>query len=97
MPTYTIPADGTNRDIYSLEQARVPGYFVPSFAKLRYYAESDGIKVGGKSMTATEYDFPLLAEQRVEDGRVMTSNRYVRNDSGAPVVLHVNFDLSEGP
>jgi hypothetical protein len=89
VPTVNVPADATNHSIDSLLRTADPTAYILSFGNVRLLSDGDGLKVGGQDMTSSDYDYLLNAEQSQEEGSIMLSNRYVRNDSGSAITLHI--------
>lgn len=93
MPRVEVPATSGNLKISTLLGSQAPqtGFA----AGLTYQADSDNgdaLKIGGSSMTATDYDFELSAGDSADDGGpVMLQTRYVRNDSASAQHLIIRF------
>lgn len=97
MPTVTVPdttADPTsaaNVTIDFLLRDAYPDDYFQSWGNPRLQAEADGLKFGNVDMTADDYSFSLLQEVPEKPGAVALTNLYVRNDTGADIVLHIDL------
>lgn len=96
MPIVTIPADATNKNLYTLVDAAEAGPLTGWVTgQVRNpTASSDSVKIGRSNMTSSLYDLLLEPSDSAplsQGEPVMLQTLYARNDGAVAVDLELNI------